>query len=1060
MTIQSSKIGFLVFHGHGFVTGQFPCSIVTSVSNVIGNVWDVTVLYTPIYNPAAYDMEQQVGSRIVTKNFGATPARNIPDDEYTLVQADNAANTFTFRGEFAAPPTVGGLSVGTQFRIEDFYKFCNAPAPDFVTGDAAKARWITCMTKDGLSLSLGQKIDIINAGFASVDGVTVELTYNTDENFRKLIQLTIPIVEDTNNFIIATDRMDQDITIPGRVTAAGYRRTLPTDVTIDFRMAFNPSGPAGLLPSRIIADDPNLFEFAPIWLNQEAVIIRNQITAINNSGLNVQRSAVERGVLRTPALLQAPSTIMIDSMPGAEGQLCQILTLNSDDLYLQLEQEQFYGLAENLIFSDYQNTVTIEISDISLTGFRQKFAAKLTDRIAQTEYGSNANEPMTVTINSDNQFLTQNESAGNWRWVKVGKACMRLENRRKDLTDPTTAAYVDDITPIVDEFGNPVYQLNYRIYPVFQGEGFERYDDWYLVEATSDSAEDGVYGAPKVLGETDSGVTGVSVSGRVNADNSYLIQSGLGGNQLQDNTFGASGTRQPGVVCLDVSPDAPQEIKLELAHMFEQADGSIDIEGFLFAGGDGTSFGRTTQNFLFGFSEKRLPAGVIAMQILTSGDGLVGGSTNGPFDVLPYNVGLGIDLARIDYESFGFTFDETTGRYSFNPKNIRCRAKGADRWAQTTFVNPHITIDDTKNIADWMNKNLLKPLAVGIGVTLNENTGLREIRAFSLADIQPRTGEELAQIQATTVSEADFFKVVGESIQTSMETKGTDIVESVSYRFDQLTKPHTRRSPKKTTIKAVPIAPYPNSSEVVSYAKLFTFIQSRPILEEMKLYPAWRDDKSFGIGQLSRLASLRISQFAKVLPKLKFVTDLTSSVRFSVGDRIILNSITPVLDLETGLRGKTALAYVLEQKTDVLRGLIENEVILVTDPTNIDFSLWSASGEISAVAAPTIFDIQSNVYVNPPLTDPDTFAPGDELLLFDENFVLLSEDALGDPDPQQIDSIVGNTITMVGAFTDSVGAVITPSATDIIVLASRLPQPVATQRTYAYQNDNESTWSS
>ena len=189
-----------------------------------------------------------------------------------------------------------------------------------------------------------------------------------------------------------------------------------------------------------------------------------------------------------------------------------------------------------------------------------------------------------------------------------------------------------------------------------------------------------------------------------------------------------------------------------------------------------------------------------------------------------------------------------------------------------------------------MNKNILSPLAVGVASSNNPLTNQKTIRAFSFANIQPTDPETLDYINNNnTIQEQNIFKILGRSIDTSMETKGTDIVESVSYRYWRLIKEINRITPTQVTIKAVPVEAIEDSDDIASYARLFTYIQSRPILEELKLYPAHNANKRLGEDRIARIGRQRVAQFSSVLPKLKFYTDIeeskTGTSKISVGDR-------------------------------------------------------------------------------------------------------------------------------------------------------------------------------
>ena len=194
---------------------------------------------------------------------------------------------------------------------------------------------------------------------------------------------------------------------------------------------------------------------------------------------------------------------------------------------------------------------------------------------------------------------------------------------------------------------------------------------------------------------------------------------------------------------------------------------------------------------------------------------------------------------------------------------------------------------------------------------------------------------------------------------------------------------------------------------------------------------------------------------------MKFYTDIeeskTGTTKIAVGDRVSIDGFSAVIDTQTGQRGVTNLGYCIAQKTDVLRGIIENEVILL-GAFSLQLSRWAPSGEIDAVTSTLIFDLAQNIYTEAPERDAEKFSIGDEVLLYDENFVLLSEDGAGNPDPQTIANIVGDQITLNSPFTDGAGLPILPAITNIVLLAEKTLQPISTQRKYGYQNDDETTW--
>jgi hypothetical protein len=1064
---MAHKIAYMVIHGHGYVTKNMGTSTVTGVELVaedvpygtnLYDIYDIETTFSSGYNSSIFDIEEEVGSRVIVSNFES--ARNVPDGEYTLIGYNSGNGRITIRIHVDAgspTPTTGDANLGSM-RIEDFFKFSNSSPPDFVTGENARSRWISNILRDGLELTIGRKIDVLKAGFASVDGLTIKTNYDDSPAFKELLQTNIiSKTISVSGQLLATDRMDFNVEYPGDYTNAGYRVIYSDDTNVYF-------GVSNSLPGRINANNGSLFEFYPVWLNREAIIITGDLPDTNSSGRNVRQSSVIRGVLRTYPVTHAPATIVIDRVPPMTGRICQIIQIDSDAYSNFFEEEQFFGAIDNVLFENGFSEFKIEISDITITGFRQKFAAKLSPNISSLgTYKPGAAPLMYFDVDDIHPILSPDISRGSWQWFKHGKALYRLYDKTKALTNGTNAfvssiKYTSDSDGVAS--GNAFYRTRYLAYPVIVNSNNDRLDDFYIIEKSEDSSDQDQYIYPKIEYNGNARQRrrfGLETDDVIRGENSYLVRK-ISDDGFYDGTLSGGNVFSTNVVKLDYEGYGQHDEKdMSLAHLFSTEnipDSEVDIAPRY-------PFGQAFLNLnLTSPAEKYIPAGILALQILTSGDGIVGGKNNGPFDVLPYNMGLGIPIERVYLESFGVYEDTLNpGTYVFDPLFSECVAAGADRWADAIFLNVGATVDSFENVAKWLTDVILKPLSVGITQYKDNNDLKYKVRAFELSKLSPRDQEELDSFKS--INDDDLIYEYDTNLNVSSEINSENVLESVSFTYYRITELINEGNiTYNQTIKSIRTFPLGGTDDTLTNASIYTYVQGNPIIEELKFPLYYKNDAGYiyGAGRLDSISTNRLNQFSNPTIVVKIVTEIDKDIQ--VGDKVSLE-ISNLIEPQTGNFGFSGFGYCIEQKTNILRGYKESTIITFL-LAGLQFSLWAPSAQATGAVSGRTFTFETQIFTNSSMytNDVSSFAVGDKILLYDQNFILRSENNGGLPDPREIDSInVGlNTITITSDFTDSSSSSITPNAGDIIVLAEKTEQNTQTQVSWGYMNDYETIW--
>lgn len=1060
MATTPYRIGYLILHGYGYVTRRITTTTVTAVTQVDGDIYDVEVTWAGYYS--TLNIEDEIGSRMICENWEA--ARNVDDGEYTLVDVTSGGTRIVLRGSFPdGAPTTGNTGTGTT-RIEDFYKFTNAPPPNFVTGDNAKSRWIQCIPEDGLNPTVQQQVDLFKAGFSNLSGITINMAYLESNSAQtRLVKFVKGLIYDDADKVVRLDYLNADAYgANGNNTNLVYPRWNDTSIQIS---NIDP------IPDNFVGNDAADWGYAPVWLDREAILIDSQTIP---GSPTYSTLTVIRGLLRTLPRQHAPGVALIEYLPGLMGTTCQLLSINSDDYYLASEEELYYGLVESVRIGKSQTEIYIEVADATVGAFAKQINASFSDEIVNQPTCEWIDIPVhNMSILSDNPFIGQN-SETSWQWIKIGKMTFKL----RDWTYEDNNGDYPSWAKAIQRTETGKYLVSYRLKPWFAyldvysagTPQFINLDTGYIVEPSEDTNDQNQYIDVLTLAS-------LGYRYRDNRiDKTYVVQAD--GLETGINTsFGNNDPTdvQPYPLLYFFNAEDPTSLSVdssaysdtinnfigdesqlaarqeaELCHLFSQPS---EVNGVSITFAQSYYNGSNNQfNPFQGFklNKQRISVATILLQILTSGDGLCGNSPNGPFDVLPYGMGLDIPLERIDLNSFGF-IEVSDTEIAFSPTAIQCAEKGADRWSDLILNNVHISKKDSGNIAKWLTDNILKQFGIGIGAT--RINGTWKIAAFPLHGIVPDNNLVKNSI-AASIDDNDLYFDLNRDIDFQSEIISKNIIESIELSWQNYTsKISEGASTYNQSFKAIAIAPGDDIGSILP--KIYSGVQSAPISDKFKFCP-WSPLPGLAIGKVGAILNDRVKDFSQVLLNLEFWITLDTPV--NIGQKVLLD-FDKVINQFTGERGlNTVIGLVVGQKIDFSSRLQNIKVIALRSDVPLD--TWAPTAEIDSGATTNITCVDQSKYANVNLytKDYEAFEAGQEVLLYSTNWELLSIDGSGDPDPRTIISVTGADIKLSSAFTDSGGSNISITSGMYLVLANKGDQLVSQQAIWSWINDGISYW--
>lgn len=998
MTIQNEII-WAEFLGNGFVAGPFTStSIITSTS--LGNdVYNVEFDWTDLYGDANRMIDNR-GARVYVEGFAT---RNVPDGYYTIVAA--TTSNVTIAGIFAAAPTVGTPTTAGSVTIEDFYKISNG-IPDFVTGDSAQSRWLTIISDDGVSSTIGQRVGP-RGGVSSFDG------FSLTANFLNDAELTAAnVTADTTQKINAFKRLARSQS-EFVLDSSSLPMVLFTSADYDSETIVK-RGTTDLLSFYKSSDAT--FNFIPALIDREAILL----ISTSAPGAESRDITCRRGLLGTgdglDGTFHVEKSAVYSGIQTGQAALCRIRSLpvdatTYDFLFVgatnQVVDEGliYSGMVENVRFGDNLSSISFELSPQIYGSGKNSFASKVglsgkltSERISAVQYDFvfEAKSPQPTTP---------------WKWIKLNDdiAVKLRPVRDPDGYDPDANATLDSESAYEPGW----FDTKTIIDSIVWDPSAPNYNDNYVI--LSPSKDVSAWSQKSRTMARIIGGEGIAEEAR-ERDN-YCIQD------LDGGLYGRDGVRNTGVLTLDL--ERFQDATPEICHVFESS-------GAVFAPGP-------DESDLNECYVAKITIPEILLQILTSD---AGDQSNGPFDVLPYGMGLAINQNDIDYDSFGYNSATNSIDWDLSPGVLSNKLLQALR-------NVFILAKDTENINKWLDKSILKPFFLGL--------------------IQTSTGK-VRLIDTTHLVRGAVTKTLGDG-DLGFDHNSSEFSFKQSYDASNLfqsiiveqTDPSRRWTEQKQTVITNAVERIADASgEAGVYARLYTYIQAAPLKYTMPFAP--EEGAPRGDGGAIQLVVGKFAQiYSKILPTIEFAA---LSTKYDIGDKIAIDVNTVVSPL--GSRGFTGFGIVIDKKTNIFARQSIYKIYILADQLLEAFGsrVWASSAKVAAGSTATAINVELNEFVPTDGTDittwgndSDAFEISDSILLYDENFVLLSVNGGGNAQPRTVTSAAGSVIEINSAFTDSGGANITPSANYIIMHADKTIQSnETTQDNLAWIQDDVTAW--
>jgi hypothetical protein len=969
---MSTNIIWTEFNGHGFVL-EFDVDEVISAS-AIPNV-DVTLAFTlrAAYT-GGFSMEDQVGSSIYVTSALAAQI-SISEGYWTLVDADDALSTITIRAAASTLPGIGAFP-SNPIRIEDPYRFSNG-IPDFVTGAAARSRWLPILSEDGITPTLGQKLDI-QGGVTSFDGLTFELNYVDNPALTRLLRSRVQAAVDTND-----DTMVLSSTAgAGQVGVQKFATTAPLGVYVNNDVDFG---------------------FEPIFVNREAALIRT----VASAGGGIRNLNLSRGLLNTRATWLEESTVIFAGLQTGIGADVIVKKQQKDFEYFEglpgNDSAVFYaGVVEGIKLDNGLNKVEFSISP---SIFKTQKRAVNDNIQGDVELIVDTTDPLGPSIFRGKYISPISNPQSVYQWVKLGGIALRFR-WPYPLATPKN--------PLIN-----VEQLDVTI-----GRSYEL--ELYIdnIAAVSIPAQNAFNDNGVIVKKADNVEEWEKLSrfvGPTRAD-SYYDRPRFGWDRTATLAFTSSQVYEFEFERFIGDNSA----KGELCHIFE----SFIEEAAL-------AQNAVNKTVLSDSYISTVSARELILQILCSdfGDG-----ANGPFDVLPYGLGMGIAEARIDYASFGF--NESTGQFESGGINSATLGK-----LSYLFANVIIEPKDGEKVKKWLTENVLKPLNLIIYQNDNASVAIADSTDISIED--------------------GILTITNQDIE--LNSNGVAFTFSEEYNADKL---FDKVVLKEERWWASPIGPQFDTTEYIipgvptfletadgnsvsgTFPEIFSFIATIPIniTNKFAAGPTVSDAVNF---------QTRFAQtYSRIQTEVEFVAraDL-----LSLGDKaiLILNNVVN----QDGERDIGQTIKCIDKKTSVLSNQAVYKAVVV-DNVSSAVRLWAPSAETTPQIVNNPVRIVASRYADsngvndglPATEDVNTFRVGDFVLLYSENFEILSVDGAGNPDPREITNIdtINNELTLNSTFTDGAGVDIPLTVPRIIMQAQKSLNSLDTQSFYAFFNDRQS----
>lgn len=762
----------------------------------------------------------------------------------------------------------------------------------------------------------------------------------------------------------------------------------------------------------------SVYDGVPLWLgNAEAI-------QIISDGIPTTPS-IERGVLGTGywsyydgdaqtaknGVWVPSSTLLHHGLPSGIGARVEILRYGYGSMSYDDHKVIYYGLLDGITFDQNINVVNFELSSSILTGYQSTLSSKFGSSVTINPDGV----PGTNGVLLPTATLYQSVDGPAWKWIKLGDACLKMRNQ--DLTVPVSitvgdlnpstglveATYpVDKIVAYVDSAG-VIDPLNLK-----RGGGIKGYTDNWVVDKYFDNLGEFQKFVP--YGDLDSG------------DSDIITQSGSEALIYRDGLFVNASSK-----LYVVERKALRDLQASMCHVFESIDDFV---------GPTVRWTPTAPRDEYVTYRPRIGVYELILQVLTSVDGL---RANGIFDVLPPGVGLGIPVEKIDLSSFGLTtleqvydLDTTTRPY----------------WRSDLSLDAVvISLEDTAKISEWLAKEILKPFGLVLAQDIYGRITLQDAVKVEVRGLDPifSVSDSILADEEGRVDIAysyDSSKIFS-SISHSWKAKG---LSPSGYSVDV----------SQTVRSTIPTAGGA-AIQILSYPT-----QAAPIEYKMAYSPLYTLESGVSASMVARASGI-LALYSRTLPTITLTipSDVveveTGSGLFvsypAVGSLVSINLSNAIGS--DGSRGVAGYGVVSNLVRDVIRDTYRATISILPDQRVPTQRTWGDSayvtgyvgGDKSILSISSLYgDVVDNIQI------------GDQMVLYNPYFTLLSITGGGAQRPQTVTNVSDTEIEFDASFKDGSGVEITPTDGMILCLSMKSDQATPTQDYEAWMNDGVSAW--
>jgi hypothetical protein len=896
-----------------------------------------------------------------------------------------------------------------ELRLEDNWKFCST-VPDWIPANAeSRNRWIPILSKD-TDPSISQKLDL-KGGFGSVDGISIPLVLDTRYQSNNRIQRMFAEDAVTYKYTnVEVGESDVDC------ITEEYLTTSETTIEVLDR-----GNPVSSLPDSA-ADYLTYYPFLassgtelalpePWFIDTEAVIAESSEELGANTDGVLYRFTVTRGIDSTPKQGHSQYTVIFRGMPFPIGQSCKLWEVDnflSDGGGSWLLS--YRGIVENIPLTEGLIGASIELSSLTFTARVNSGVSSQSSTIERRK------RVLRSSARKDfyNSFIiSQSNIQDTFQWVKIGAVALpliRIENLNytealQDRDAATQLLVVWGLTQqeieskINSNFYQGVSDIGYKV-------GFiDRYGDTRRVDQLYNARNSVSYGPSNefsadmknwftIREEVYSDLLPLNslwgfyilepLADATEHDNFHRLRTDR---NLRDNSnFGndLSASEQK-LISNYLSEKDPVLIHLFsrfcLGYSVQELTGSA--RSLWYTGGDSLITSSDFPNYSIEVSIID-----VILQVLTStGSGraevfaeqlrTVAG-TNGAWDLIPRELGLGIPLEDIDLSSFLKVAQSRGGMNSLTVTNIYME----------------LGKDDPQKFLD---EQILKPFFLSIAT---DSYG--KIILVDIADVTfgPET---------VAISPDQFTRKNGQRTPVTLVYQAEDLVDSFNYKWKEPSRqswddPYFNRSITSSGVGVSVTQRSGSLFQIKSKARVFPRIQSSPIDYELNYAPAKNiryGGRLFYEERVGGTALFYLSRFNRIVPRATFELYWDSNSP-DIGDTVNFNlSAIPNKDGLIGDMNKTIIGKIIDIKVDRKNKTAQYTSILTDSSLANPELVWNITAELieRIETAPDIYKwkVSENLFCSGsnPLSDDgiqifqfdySQFLAGSKVIIWDRNW--------------------------------------------------------------------------